>query len=93
MLARSPAVLREGGVLVTVAEKPPPGPAAEGGVHPVFFIVAPNSVELAKLAELADGGHLRPTVAEIYTLDETRKAYERLAKGRIRGKIVIKVAG
>jgi NADPH:quinone reductase-like Zn-dependent oxidoreductase len=93
MLARSPAVLREGGVLVTVAEKPPPGPAAEHSVRPVFFIVAPNSVELAKLAELADGGHLRPTVAEIYTLDETRKAYERLAKGRIRGKIVIKVAG
>jgi NADPH:quinone reductase-like Zn-dependent oxidoreductase len=51
-LRRSPAVLRGGGRLVSVAEEPP-----DAGV---FFVVAPDHDQLASIATRADSGELRP---------------------------------
>jgi NADPH:quinone reductase-like Zn-dependent oxidoreductase len=81
-LRRSPAVLRPGGRLVSVAEQPPPGTG-------VYFIVEPNREQLAELARLADAGALRPAIDSVHALDDARAAFERSLVAR-RGKVVLR---
>jgi|tagenome__1003787_1003787.scaffolds.fasta_scaffold20982196_4 NADPH:quinone reductase-like Zn-dependent oxidoreductase len=82
-LRRSVAVLRDGGRLVSVAEKPP-----EGGV---YFIVEPNRDQLTSIARLADAGELRPPPVEVFPLASARDAFARsLERGRV-GKVVLAV--
>jgi NADPH:quinone reductase-like Zn-dependent oxidoreductase len=83
LLERSPAVLREGGRLVTVAEEP-----KDDGI---YFIVEPNREQLAELGRLADGGELRPLVDSVFPLAEFRAAFERSMQPGKRGKVVLRV--
>jgi NADPH:quinone reductase-like Zn-dependent oxidoreductase len=81
---RSPAVLRPGGRLVSVAEEPP-----EGGV---FFIVEPNREQLRSLATMADGGDLRPPAVDVYPLTSVREAFAHSLEPARRSKVVLAVA-
>jgi NADPH:quinone reductase-like Zn-dependent oxidoreductase len=84
LLERSPAVLKPGGRLVSIATEPP-----EGGV---YFVVEPNRDQLTELARLADAGKLRPVVDAVFPLEQARAAFERsLEKTGRRGKIVLNV--
>ena len=58
LLQRSPAVLREGGRLVSVADEP----SGDG----VFFVVEPNREQLVELAALVDSGELRSLVDSVF---------------------------
>jgi NADPH:quinone reductase-like Zn-dependent oxidoreductase len=90
-LERSPAVLRPGGRLVSIAAVPPEG-TTDRGIDAVYFVVEPNREQLTELAELADAGRLRVTIDETFPLADARAAFERsLGEGR-RGKIVLRVA-
>ncbi|HKG64633.1 MAG TPA: NADP-dependent oxidoreductase [Solirubrobacteraceae bacterium] len=84
-LRRSPAVLRAGGRLVSVAEDPP-----DGGV---YFVVAPNHDQLRSIARQADAGELRPPPVEVYPLTSAREAFARSLQPGRRGKVVLAVAG
>src|SRR5262249_31900376 len=87
-LARSPAVLRPGGRLVSIATEPPEAP----GIETTYFVVEPNGEQLAELARMADAGALRVVVDAVFPLADARAAFERsLARGR-HGKIVLRVA-
>jgi NADPH:quinone reductase-like Zn-dependent oxidoreductase len=81
-LERSPAVLREGGRIVTVAHEAP---------HVVYFIVEPNREQLVELAALADRGAVRPTIDAVFPLADARRAFERSLGRAGRGKIVLTV--
>ena len=83
LLERSPAILREGGKLVSVAEE------ASGGV---YFIVEPNREQLVEIGRLADAGELRSLVDSVFTLGEARGAFERSMQPGKRGKVVLRVA-
>jgi NADPH:quinone reductase-like Zn-dependent oxidoreductase len=83
LLARSLAVLREGGRLVSVAEEP-----SGGGV---YFIVGPNREQLVEIARLTDGGELRPLVDSVFPLDQAQAAFEHSMKPGKRGKVVLRV--
>ena len=83
LLARSPAILREGGRLVSVAEEP----SGDG----VYFIVGPNREQLVEIGRLADGGELRPLVASVFPLDQAKAAFEHSMKPGKRGKVVLRV--
>jgi NADPH:quinone reductase-like Zn-dependent oxidoreductase len=85
-LERSPAALRPGGRLVSIAAEPPTAP----GISSSYFVVEPNREQLIELAKLADSGELRPKIAEVFSLADVRHAFERLAD-RPRGKIVLRV--
>jgi NADPH:quinone reductase-like Zn-dependent oxidoreductase len=89
VLARSAAVLRDGGTLVSVAEEPPA--AGSERVRAMYFIVEPNREQLVELAKLADRGELRPTIDEVFALAEARIAFERSLGDNRRGKIVLRV--
>jgi NADPH:quinone reductase-like Zn-dependent oxidoreductase len=82
-LQRSPAVLRTGGRLVSIAQ-PPPEPG-------VFFIVEPNREQLAAIAGKVDAGELQAPPVEVFALEAAREAFARsLAPGH-RGKVVLAV--
>jgi NADPH:quinone reductase-like Zn-dependent oxidoreductase len=85
-LVRSPAVLRPGGRLVSIAEESPAGT----GTH---FVVEPNREQLVELARLADAGAVRPMIAEVFDLADARAAFERSLGAHRAGKIVLRVTG
>jgi NADPH:quinone reductase-like Zn-dependent oxidoreductase len=90
---RSWAVLRPGGVLVSVVAPPDVRQATVPGVRGAFFLVEPHRGQLETIAMLVDDGRLLPTVDRVVALADTRAAYESLRTEHLRGKVVIHVAG
>ncbi len=84
-LRRSPAILAEGGRLVSVAEEPPKGAGT-------YFIVEPSGAHLAEIARLADSGVLAVEIDSVFDLAEARSAFERLAQPGKHGKVVLRVS-
>ena len=91
-LERSPAVIRKGGRLVSVASEPPKEYANSLGVQALYFVVSPNREQLSEIAHLVDNGCLHPIIAEVFPLSRARKAFERCQTHRGVGKIVLRVA-
>jgi len=88
VLARSPALLRPGGTLVSVrADSPRPGGRDDIGV--IVFIQESNRAELTELARLVDEGHLRPQVGGVYPLAHAADAFRAKAAGGIAGRMVL----
>lgn len=91
LLARSPAAVRRGGRLVSVAEEPPQTPTG-AELDARYFVVEPSREELVEIARLVDEGVLRPAIDSVFPLSEARAAFERsMAHGK-RGKVVLRVA-
>jgi NADPH:quinone reductase-like Zn-dependent oxidoreductase len=88
LLAGSPALVRPGGRLVSVAEEPPPSDEIDAS----YFIVEPSREQLVEIARVVDDGAVRPAIDSVYPLAEAPAAFARsLARGK-RGKVVIRVA-
>ena len=91
-LARSSAVIRPGGRLVSVAEEPP-AIDAEREIEATYFVVEPNRNQLVELGAMIDAGDLRPEIDSVYPLTDAQAAFERsMAPGK-RGKVVLRVLG
>jgi NADPH:quinone reductase-like Zn-dependent oxidoreductase len=86
VLARSPALLRPGGTLVSVAAPPP---ASRDDIRTLVFVQESNRAQLIELARLVDEGHLRPQVGAVYPLAQAAEAYSAKAAGGIPGRIVL----
>jgi NADPH:quinone reductase-like Zn-dependent oxidoreductase len=86
VLARSPALLRPGGTLVSVAGLPP---ASRDDIRTLVFVQESNRAQLIELARLVDEGHLRPQVGAVYPLAEAAVAFRAKAAGGIPGRIVL----
>ena len=87
-LAGSPGVLRAGGRLVSVAAEPPEA----AGVTSVYFVVEPNRAQLARIAELLDGGWPPPAIDSVFALEQAVSAFERTMAADKRGKVVLETA-
>jgi NADPH:quinone reductase-like Zn-dependent oxidoreductase len=93
-LARSFAVLKPGGVLVSSVADPDRELAARYQVRPVFFLVNVTSEGLTQLAGMLDAGRLTTCVGEVLPLSQARVAHEMLAgQPHKRGKIVLQPEG
>lgn len=91
-MARSWAVLRHGGILVSICANPAPGPeAARRGLRGAYAGAQPGNDVLNRIAALVDEGKLSPDVGTILTLREARQAHELIQTGHTRGKIVLSV--
>ena len=91
---RSFAVLKPGGVLVSVVAAPDQEKAARHGVQALFFLVEVSSERLEQIAALIEAGELTTNVGEVLPLAAARIAHEMLAgKRHKRGKIVLHVDG
>jgi NADPH:quinone reductase-like Zn-dependent oxidoreductase len=91
-LERSPAVVRPGGRLVSIASEPPAEAAAGRGIAAVHFVVEPNGKQLVELARLADRGDLRVSIDEVFPLSAARAAFEHVQGRHGAGKVVLRVA-
>ena len=87
VLARSSALLRPGGTLVSMVSWELP--ASRDDIRKVFFIQEPSRAQLTELARLVDEGHLRPQVGGVYPLAQAVKAYSAKAAGSIPGRVVL----
>ena len=90
-LERSWGVLAKGGRLVTIATQS--AQAASQRVRDAFMLVEANGSQLADIANLIDAGDLRVFVEDVFPLARTQEAYARAQHGKMRGKIVLRVAG
>jgi NADPH:quinone reductase-like Zn-dependent oxidoreductase len=88
VLARSPALLKPGGTLVTIKAGAQP-PATRDDIRTVVFIQESSRAQLTELARLIDQGHLRPQVGAVYPLAQAARAYRAKAAGGIPGRIVL----
>jgi NADPH:quinone reductase-like Zn-dependent oxidoreductase len=87
VLARSPALLKPGGALVSVVSIELP--ADRDDIRKIFFIQEASRAQLIELARLVDEGQLRPQVGGVYPLAEAVKAYSAKAAGGIPGRMVL----
>ncbi|WP_371665334.1 NADP-dependent oxidoreductase [Streptomyces sp. NBC_01241] len=90
-LDRSWAVVRPGGIIVSIVQPPDQEKAAARGARGLFFIVEPDRPGLMAISELIDADKLRPVVDRVVPFTETRAAYEALATEHPRGKVVLHV--
>ncbi len=88
VLARSPALLRPGGTLVTIkaAAELPPG---REDIRSVVFVQEAIRTQLIELARLVDEGHLRPQVGAVYPLAQAVDAYSAKAAGGLPGRVIL----
>jgi len=89
--ARSWAVLKKGGILVTILGQPSIEEAQAHGVRAAGVFVQPNAGQLAHIAALVDAGKVKPHVDAVLPLSEAAKAQELSQSNHVRGKIVLRV--
>ena len=91
--ARSFAVLRPGGILVSAVSKPDQELATKHGVRALFFLVNVTTAHLTQIAAMIDAGHLAVNVIAILPLADARVVHEMLegSRPRPRGKIVLSI--
>ncbi|HEY0500358.1 MAG TPA: NADP-dependent oxidoreductase [Kutzneria sp.] len=85
ILARSTALVRPGGTVVTIAA--PPAERPKDG-RAVFFVVEADRAQLTELAQRVRDGRLRVLVGDVRPLAEAADAFS----GHRRGKTIIHVA-
>jgi NADPH:quinone reductase-like Zn-dependent oxidoreductase len=85
------AVLREGGIIVTIAAAPPTEAAAERGARADLLVMSPTSEQLTQVGELVAGGAVRVELSEVLPWTEVQRAHELSESGHTRGKIVLTV--
>jgi NADPH:quinone reductase-like Zn-dependent oxidoreductase len=84
------AVLRKGGILVTIAAAPPED-AGERGVRAEMMTMRPRREQLAAIGELVASGEVHVVISELLPLAEAARAHELSESGHTRGKIVLTV--
>ena len=92
---RSMAVVRKGGVLVSIVGPPDATACAAAEIRcarPDRDTGAPNADLLARVGELAEAGKFTVSVEQTYTMADAAKAWERNRAGHTRGKLVIVVS-
>lgn len=93
--ARSIAVVREGGVLVTVVGSPDTAACAAAKIRCPRLdreSGASSADVLTRVGELADAGKFKVFVEESYSLADASKAWDKSRAGHTRGKLIIKVS-
>jgi NADPH:quinone reductase-like Zn-dependent oxidoreductase len=89
---RSWTVLKKGGILVSTLNAPSPEKAAEYGVRGTRFTVMETGSELSEIADLIDGGKVKPKVSKTFALNDVASAHRLIEEGHTDGKIVLIVA-
>ena len=88
---RSWAVLKRGGILVSIVNPPPAGKSDQFGVRQAFVFTKPNVLQLADMARLVEAEKLKAIVETILPLSDATRGQELSERGHTRGKIVLRV--
>ena len=91
-LARSYAVVKKGGFIVTAVAQVNQAELDKHGIRGATVSVKPNAEELARITKYIEGKQVKPFVSQVLPLRDAAKAQEQAATHHTRGKIVLKVA-
>jgi NADPH:quinone reductase-like Zn-dependent oxidoreductase len=91
--ARSWAVLRPGGVLVTTVTLEVPDEARQRGLRGSQMTTRTDVRQLEELGGLIDQQVVRPVLGRIFPLGQARRAHDLLEAKHVRGKLVLDVIG
>jgi NADPH:quinone reductase-like Zn-dependent oxidoreductase len=87
---RSFAVLKKGGIIVSMLEEDKEL-AAQHGVTAIRQLSLVTTARLEKLADLVDEGAIKVKVDKVFPLDETAEAFQYRETGMPRGKVVVAI--
>jgi NADPH:quinone reductase-like Zn-dependent oxidoreductase len=87
--ARSFAVLKSGGTLISTVQNPDPAKAAEKQLKAERYIAMPNGEDLAEIGALIDAGKVKVVVAKTFPLAQAADAHRFLENDHPRGKVVL----
>ena len=90
-LTRSFKVLKKGGTMVSIKSQDNDNLAEKYGVHFEWFFMSPDGNMLSELAKLINQGTVKTVIDSVFRMDQVAAAFDRLATGRPKGKIVIAV--
>jgi NADPH:quinone reductase-like Zn-dependent oxidoreductase len=88
VLARSPAIVKPGGAVVSVMT---PVPTDRDDIRTVHFVRDASGAELRAIGRLVDEGVVRPQVSAVYALPDARAAFLAKSTEPIPGKVVLTV--
>jgi NADPH:quinone reductase-like Zn-dependent oxidoreductase len=91
-LTRSYAVVKKGGIIVTIAGEPDQAALDAHGIRGVSISASPKADTFENLTRLIEAKKLTPVVSQVLPLAEVAKAQEQIATRHTRGKIVLRVA-
>jgi NADPH:quinone reductase-like Zn-dependent oxidoreductase len=86
VLARSPAVVKPGGAVVSIMAPPR---TERHDIRTVHFVRDANGAQLREITRLVDEGKLRPHVSAVYPLADAREAFLAKSTEHIPGKVVL----
>jgi len=90
--ARSFAVVKKGGVLVSTVGAANADLAARAGIRAVNLGQQRSAADLLELAAFVERGDVKPRMGEVFPLEQAREAQDASQQGRAKGKILLKVA-
>ncbi len=86
VLARSAALVKPGGALVTIMAPPP---RERSDIRIVDFVRDANGAQLREITRLVDDGTLRPQVDAVFPMADAREAFMAKSTKHIPGKVVL----
>jgi NADPH:quinone reductase-like Zn-dependent oxidoreductase len=89
--ARSYAVLKSGGTLISTVQEPDKAEAAEKHLKAERYRATPNGAQLAEIAALIDAGKVKVAVAKTFPLAQAADAHRFLENDHPNGKVVLVV--
>jgi NADPH:quinone reductase-like Zn-dependent oxidoreductase len=90
--ARSYAIVKKGGVIVSTVGAANAELAARAGIRSVNMAQQRSAADLSELAGFVERGQVKPRMGEVFSLEQAREAQDRSQQGRAKGKILLKVA-
>jgi NADPH:quinone reductase-like Zn-dependent oxidoreductase len=91
-LARSYAVVRKGGIIMSLVAQPDPAEFEKRGIRGTSIWVRPDTKDLADIAQLIDTGKIKPIVTQVLPLSEAIAAEQQAETHHTRGKVVLRIA-
>lgn len=87
--ARSWAVLKEGGALISTLSEPSKEEVQRHHARTARYTARPDGRQLAEIGALIDEGRVRVHVSEVFSFEATPDAMARVERGHVTGKVVI----
>ncbi len=91
-LKRSYAVVKKGGIIVSIVDEPAQSELEARGIRGVTLRAAPQAKVLEELAALIDAKKVTSVVSQTFPLADFAKALDQIATRHTRGKVVLQVA-
>ncbi|MEP6820859.1 MAG: NADP-dependent oxidoreductase [Chthoniobacterales bacterium] len=91
-LARSYAVVKMGGIVMSLVDRPDPAELEKRGIRGASISVKPDAEDLAEIALLIDANKIKPVVTEVLPMSDATEALTQAETHHTRGKLVLRIA-